>query len=32
MGVMASSDADREALRQMAAVSVEAIEQQSTKS
>jgi len=32
MGVMASSGADREALRQVAAVSVEAIEQQSTKS
>ena len=32
MGVMASSGADREALQQVAAVSVEAIEQQSTKS
>ena len=32
MGVMASSGADREALRQVAAVSVAAIEQQSTKS
>ena len=32
MGVMASSGADREALRQVAAVSVEAIEQQSAKS
>ena len=32
MGVMASSGADREALRQVAAVSVEAIEQQLTKS
>ena len=32
MGVMASSGADREALRQVAAVSVHAIEQQSTKS
>ena len=32
MGVMASSGADREALRQVAAVSVEAIEQQSTRS
>jgi AcrR family transcriptional regulator len=32
MGVMASSGADREALRQVAAVAVEAIEQQSTNS
>ena len=32
MGVMASSGADREALRQVAAVSVEAIEQHSAKS